>query len=175
MSKVLQKRGSGSLPSSTETNLRDHVKLISTAVEANIFPIRRAKHSVMPFSTYTNLGLRDLVPTKLIVELADITMKRPKGIAKNVLVDFAVLEDMDAYRDKEVGDVIVGKEVCKEIKIPPLLKVSAQDKLQGISHPYKKLKRLYKGVLNLGTEYIKDDKVKEWLTRGHVSVYEMEW
>ncbi|GKA48828.1 retrovirus-related pol polyprotein from transposon TNT 1-94, partial [Tanacetum coccineum] len=32
--KVLQERGSGSLPSSTETNLRDHVKSILTTVEA---------------------------------------------------------------------------------------------------------------------------------------------
>ncbi|GJZ74274.1 hypothetical protein Tco_0638420 [Tanacetum coccineum] len=33
MGKVLQERGSGSLPSSTETNPRDHVKSISTTVE----------------------------------------------------------------------------------------------------------------------------------------------
>ncbi|GJW55640.1 putative reverse transcriptase domain-containing protein [Tanacetum coccineum] len=35
MSKVLQARGFGSLPSSTENNLRDHVKSISTIVEAD--------------------------------------------------------------------------------------------------------------------------------------------
>ncbi|GJT90810.1 hypothetical protein Tco_1079655 [Tanacetum coccineum] len=35
MSKVLQERGFGSLPSSTETNPRDHVKSISTIVEAD--------------------------------------------------------------------------------------------------------------------------------------------
>ncbi|GKA68288.1 hypothetical protein Tco_0768205 [Tanacetum coccineum] len=35
MSKVLQERGFGSLSSSTETNPRDHVKLISNIVEAN--------------------------------------------------------------------------------------------------------------------------------------------
>ncbi|GJW01539.1 hypothetical protein Tco_1556790 [Tanacetum coccineum] len=40
----------------------------------------------MPFSSYTTLGLGDLVPTKLIVELADKIVKHPKGIAKNVLV-----------------------------------------------------------------------------------------
>ncbi|GKA11782.1 ribonuclease H-like domain, reverse transcriptase, RNA-dependent DNA polymerase, partial [Tanacetum coccineum] len=60
-----------------------------------------ASVSVMPFSTYTTLGLGDLVPTKLIVELANRTVKRPKGIAENVLVgidkftfhvDFVVLE-----------------------------------------------------------------------------------
>ncbi|GKE55442.1 hypothetical protein Tco_1494627 [Tanacetum coccineum] len=39
MSKVLQERRSGSLPSSTETNLRDYVKSISTTVETNMFLI----------------------------------------------------------------------------------------------------------------------------------------
>ncbi|GKD06553.1 hypothetical protein Tco_1181527, partial [Tanacetum coccineum] len=41
MSKVLQEIGFGSLPSSTETNLRDHVKSISNTIEADMTPIRR--------------------------------------------------------------------------------------------------------------------------------------
>ncbi|GKB87252.1 mitochondrial proton/calcium exchanger protein-like protein isoform X1 [Tanacetum coccineum] len=119
MSKVLQERGFGSLPSSTETNPRDHVKSISTIVEADSYPIRRmgssqyavstgqnrtlmyetkqmtipfpsrlngASVSVMPLSTYLNLGLGELAHTKLTVELADRTVKYPKGIAENVLV-----------------------------------------------------------------------------------------
>ncbi|GJT97339.1 ribonuclease H-like domain, reverse transcriptase, RNA-dependent DNA polymerase [Tanacetum coccineum] len=45
-----------------------------------------ASVSFMPFSTYTKLGLGELAPTKLIVELDDRTVKRPKVIAKNVLV-----------------------------------------------------------------------------------------
>ncbi|GKD30045.1 hypothetical protein Tco_1240823 [Tanacetum coccineum] len=40
MSKDLQERGFGSLPSSTETNPRDHVKLISTIVEVDTSLIR---------------------------------------------------------------------------------------------------------------------------------------
>ncbi|GJT14001.1 homeodomain-like protein [Tanacetum coccineum] len=40
----------------------------------------------MPLSTYLNLGIGELTHTKLIVELADRTVKYPKGIAKNVLV-----------------------------------------------------------------------------------------
>ncbi|GJZ66271.1 DUF4219 domain-containing protein [Tanacetum coccineum] len=40
----------------------------------------------MPFSTYTNLGLGILSHTRLTIELADRTMKQPRGIAKNVLV-----------------------------------------------------------------------------------------
>ncbi|GJT43780.1 putative reverse transcriptase domain-containing protein [Tanacetum coccineum] len=325
-----------------------------------------ASVSVMPYSTYLTLGLGDLVPTKLIVELADRTIKYPKGIAKNVLIridkftfpvdfvflhmpddiktplilgrpflstarakmtshdpnyedflelndlnvplelrhdqviylgptieegevidapikeiakardydngvndypsfcdhdrkihingrynlsfynsimndtivykgknvvgafmnvpifvgtfyvvsDFAVMENMDAYRDIEMGDVILGKEFCNKIrvnakwfdgmitifngndevtyqmershprfkhltneqcnKIKPVMKVSVRNELGGISYPYQKLKRFYKGVLNLGSEYLKDNEFEERLTRGHVSMHEME-
>ncbi|GKC25485.1 hypothetical protein Tco_1027635 [Tanacetum coccineum] len=45
-----------------------------------------ASVSVMPLSTYLNLGLGELAHTKLTVELADRTVKYPKGIDKNVLV-----------------------------------------------------------------------------------------
>ncbi|GJX02398.1 mitochondrial proton/calcium exchanger protein-like protein isoform X1 [Tanacetum coccineum] len=101
MSKVLQERGFGSLPSSTETNPRDHVKSISTIIEADSYSIRHMGSSqyavstgqnrtqivsVMPLSTYLNLGLGELAHTKLTVELADRTVKSPKGIAENVLV-----------------------------------------------------------------------------------------
>ncbi|GKA55364.1 DNA-directed DNA polymerase, partial [Tanacetum coccineum] len=411
MSKVLQERGSKSLPNSTETNPRDHVNSISTTVETDTPSIRhigstryaisaqkntlanlRASVSVMPLSTYLNLGLGELAHTKLTVELADRTMKHPKGIAKNVLVrigkfvfpiDFIILdmhkdvnvplilgrpflstahakvdvfkrkitlrvgdekiifktikpasnlikrvymlslrermeldlearligetlilnrsldplyrdyielndlnvplelrrdqvndlmptieegevvdkpmikevktrnddkkvskifrypsgydedekiridyaynlkfscmivvEDMDPYLDGGMGDVVVGEPFCKAScvearrfdgivtirdgndsvtyqtvrsnprfkhltnekcnKIPPLLKVSEQDKINGISHSYQKLKGFYKGVLNLGPEFIRDAKVEEWLTRGHISMHEME-
>ncbi|GJU13591.1 hypothetical protein Tco_1135987 [Tanacetum coccineum] len=40
----------------------------------------------MPLSTYLNLGLGELTHTKLTVELADRTVKYPKGIAENMLV-----------------------------------------------------------------------------------------
>ncbi|GKF97005.1 hypothetical protein Tco_0292826, partial [Tanacetum coccineum] len=86
MSKVLQERGFGSLSSSNETNPRDHVKSISTIVEADSYPIRRASVSVMPLSTYLNFGLGELAHTKLTVKLADWTVKYPKGIAENMIV-----------------------------------------------------------------------------------------
>nr|GEV83307.1 hypothetical protein [Tanacetum cinerariifolium] len=44
-----------------------------------------ASVSVMPLSTYLNLGLGELAHTKLTVELADRTVKYPKGIVENVL------------------------------------------------------------------------------------------
>ncbi|GJW61756.1 ribonuclease H-like domain-containing protein [Tanacetum coccineum] len=45
-----------------------------------------ASMSVMPFSTYTNLGLGILSHTRLTIELVDRTIKQPRGIAENMLV-----------------------------------------------------------------------------------------
>nr|GEZ85876.1 hypothetical protein [Tanacetum cinerariifolium] len=45
-----------------------------------------ASVSVMPLSTYLNLGLGELVHTKWTVKLEDRTVEHAKGIAKNVLV-----------------------------------------------------------------------------------------
>ncbi|GJZ51273.1 homeodomain-like protein [Tanacetum coccineum] len=132
----------------------------------------------------------------------------------SVVTDFAFLENMDAYRDEGMGDVIFGEPFLREIgikarrfegmitiyngnesvtyqmvrshprfkhhtneqcnKIPPLRKINDEDKKNGISHPYQKLKGFYKGVLNLGPDYIRDAKTEEWLTHGHISVHEME-
>ncbi|GJZ93567.1 hypothetical protein Tco_0665632 [Tanacetum coccineum] len=132
----------------------------------------------------------------------------------SVMSDFSVLEDIDAYRNERMGDVIFGEPFLREVgiktkrfegmitiyngddevtyqmvrshprfkrhtneqcnKIPPLLKVSEKDEKNGISHAYQKLKGFYKGVLNLGPDYIQDAKTKEWLARGHISVHDME-
>ncbi|GKE11197.1 putative reverse transcriptase domain-containing protein, partial [Tanacetum coccineum] len=57
MSNVLQERGFGSLPSSTEANLRDQVKSISTTIEDDSYPIRRIRSSQYTVSTGQNLTL----------------------------------------------------------------------------------------------------------------------
>ncbi|GJW72214.1 reverse transcriptase domain-containing protein [Tanacetum coccineum] len=83
------------------------------------------------------------------------------------IVSDNVLENMDAYRDEGMGDVIVGESFFREV-------VSEKDEKNGISHAYQKLKGFYKGVLNQGPEYIRNAKTEEWLTRGHISVHEIE-
>nr|GEX11949.1 hypothetical protein [Tanacetum cinerariifolium] len=62
-----------------------------------------ANISVMPLSTYLNLGLGELAHTKLTVELADRTVKYPKGIVENVLVGidkFVFLVEIDVFKRK---------------------------------------------------------------------------
>ncbi|GKD55673.1 hypothetical protein Tco_1289060 [Tanacetum coccineum] len=119
----------------------------------------------------------------------------------SIMIHFVVLENMDAYRDNRMGDVIVGEPFLREVgikakrfegiitfykgddevtyqmvrshprfknyineqcnKIPPLLNVSEKDEKNGISHAYQKLKGFYKGVLNLGPDYIRNAKTEE--------------
>ncbi|GJV28707.1 hypothetical protein Tco_1385155 [Tanacetum coccineum] len=97
----------------------------------------------------------------------------------SILIDFAVLEDMDAYHEEGMGDGFFGKPFLREVginarrfegiiiiyngneevtyqmvwshmrfkhhtneqcnKIPPLLKVGEEDKMNLISHSYQKL------------------------------------
>nr|GEV40299.1 retrovirus-related Pol polyprotein from transposon TNT 1-94 [Tanacetum cinerariifolium] len=54
MSKVLQKRGFRSLPSSTEANPRDQVKSISTTIKADSCPIHRIRSAQYAVSTGQN-------------------------------------------------------------------------------------------------------------------------
>ncbi|GJT26081.1 reverse transcriptase domain-containing protein, partial [Tanacetum coccineum] len=71
-----------------------------------------ASVSVMPLLTYLNLGLGELAHSKLIVELADMMVKYPKGIVENVLVGigkFVFLVDF----------VIL--DMPKDIKVPLIL------------------------------------------------------
>ncbi|GJZ54820.1 reverse transcriptase domain-containing protein [Tanacetum coccineum] len=240
----------------------------------------------MPLLAYLNLGLGELAHTKLTVEIADRTVKHPKGIAENILVgiskfvfpiDFIILdmpEDVKVplilgrpflstahakidvfkrkitlkarlmgetlilnrsldllYRDyielndlnvpsklrrDQVNDLmptieegeVVDKHVIQEVKtrnddkmvskffgytsgyeedekilvedMDPYLDegmgevVSEHNKMNEILHPYQKLKGFYKGVLNLEPDFIRDAKMEEWLTRGHISEHEME-
>ncbi|GJR31823.1 hypothetical protein Tco_1108055 [Tanacetum coccineum] len=273
MSKVLQERGSRSLPGSTKTNPRDYVKSISTTIETNTtsipriegaryvvldnqnimqtfkpnqstipFPSRltddcyaemnvfnsatygafeegrrmkvpversmnedilpqKEKHpgsftlpcyinnvcfekaladreasvSVMPLTTFTNLGLGGLALTKLTVELADRTIKYPKGVAENVIVGI-IVENMDGYRDQDMGDVIFGETFCKA----SCVEARRFDRLITIHNvewnlaSVLKAQKFLQGGLNLGLEYIRDAKMEEWLTRGHISTHEME-
>ncbi|GKB31586.1 hypothetical protein Tco_0870987 [Tanacetum coccineum] len=106
----------------------------------------------------------------------------------SVMTDFAVLENMDAYRDEGMGDVIFGEPFLREADIKAkrfegmitLYKGDDEVTYQmvrshpRVSHAYQKLKGFYKGVLNLGPDYIRNAKTEEWLTRGHISVHELE-
>ncbi|GJX86642.1 hypothetical protein Tco_0337416 [Tanacetum coccineum] len=84
--------------------------------------IKGACVSVMRYSTFA-IRLEKLAPTKLIIELAERTIKRPKGLVENVLVDpgfgdFLKLNDLnvplelrnnameDLESDDEDGEIV---------------------------------------------------------------------
>ncbi|GJT81093.1 mitochondrial proton/calcium exchanger protein-like protein isoform X1 [Tanacetum coccineum] len=126
-----------------------------------------------PFKLRRNQG-DDLMPT--IMEGA--LMNVPIFVRTfSVVTDFAVLENMDKYRDEGIGNVIFAEPFFREVGINAKRfegmiiiyngndEVSEKDKINGISHAYQKLKGFYKEVLNLGPDFIRVPSIEEWLTR----------
>ncbi|GKF98518.1 hypothetical protein Tco_0297301, partial [Tanacetum coccineum] len=92
ISKVLQERGSRNLPRSIETNLRDHVKSISTTVEADTFLIRSIRPSRYAVSGPQNSKLF-FVPSRTTIpfpsRLYDDCYDKEEGSYE--------MKDLDAY------------------------------------------------------------------------------
>nr|GEV51101.1 hypothetical protein [Tanacetum cinerariifolium] len=61
--------------------------------------------------------------------------------------EYPIVEDMDAYRDQGMGDMIVGKLFCRVICVKA---------------------RRFDGMVTIYNEFIRDAKMEEWLTRGHM-------
>ncbi|GJU26458.1 hypothetical protein Tco_1165079 [Tanacetum coccineum] len=137
MSKVLQERGFGSLPSSTKPNPRDQVKSILTNIETDSHSIRRIGSTQYAVSTGQNNTLlyksRQMTvpfPSRLDNYYCEDEEGnyRPKFIESygashinNAIPqkekDPWILEDMDAYRDEGMGDVIFGEPFLREVGI----------------------------------------------------------
>ncbi|GJV13244.1 hypothetical protein Tco_1354785 [Tanacetum coccineum] len=94
----------------------------------NAFVDLGASVSVMPLSTYLNLGLGELVHIRLTMELADRTVKYPKGIAENILVGIVPLilgrpflstarAKIDVYKRKFSLRVGEEKIIFKSVKL----------------------------------------------------------
>nr|GEW45308.1 hypothetical protein [Tanacetum cinerariifolium] len=173
MSKVLEESGSRNLPSSTEANLRDHARLRREALILN----RSLDHLYGDYIELDDLSKPLELRRNQVDDLKPI-IKEGKLVDEPIIdrVETSV-ENMDAYRDEEMGDIIVGRPYFKEAcikaiqfdgmitiskgndsvtyqmaqpqprfkhltnaqcnKMRPLLKVSTQDELKGISHPSK--------------------------------------
>ncbi|GJW90570.1 hypothetical protein Tco_0168123 [Tanacetum coccineum] len=204
MSKVLQERGFGSLPSSTEANPRDQVKSISTTIKVDPCPIRhigsnqyavstrqnrtlmyKTRQMTIPFLSHLNgyyceekkgsygpqfskahseaSHINNSIPRKEKDPRSEIddyprfefthtnffpllyvnvmskefnnSIIKDKMVYKgnnvigalmnvpifvgtfSVVTDFAFLENMDAYRDEGMGDVIFGEPFLREAGI----------------------------------------------------------
>ncbi|GJU30758.1 homeodomain-like protein [Tanacetum coccineum] len=140
-------------------------------------PIFVGNYSVMAdfvvvenMDSYRNDGMGDIIVRRPFYRDACVKERRFDG-----MITIYNGNDSVTYQMAQSHPRFKHLTITQCYKMRPLLKVSGHDELKGISHPYKKLKGFYKGILNLGPEYIKNKKVEEWLTCGHVSVHEMEW
>ncbi|XP_024030641.1 uncharacterized protein LOC112094306 [Morus notabilis] len=74
--------------------------------------------NLMPYSVYSQLGIREIKPTYVVLQLADRSIKRPRGIVKNVLlqidkfyypVDFLVLDTQSVVNMESSIPIILGR------------------------------------------------------------------
>ncbi|GJY26376.1 hypothetical protein Tco_0401102 [Tanacetum coccineum] len=177
-----------------ELRIDQVVDLMPTIVEGEVVEEFRARNDARMVSKFFGYPSDCNHDKKIRIDYAH-------NLKFSCMIDFAILEDMDTYRNEGMGDVIFGEPFLREVKInakrfegmitiyngnkevtyqmvrshlrfihhtneqcnkiPPLLKVSEEDKMNGISHSYQKLKSFYKGVLNLGPEYVQDAKMEE--------------
>ncbi|GJU32954.1 putative reverse transcriptase domain-containing protein [Tanacetum coccineum] len=119
--------------------------------------------------SYRNEGIGDVIFGEPFLREVGINAKRFEGMITihdgNEEVTYQMVRSHPRFKHHT-------NEQCN--KTPPLLKVSKEDKMNGISHSYQKLKGFYKGVLNLGPNFIRVPSIEEWLTRGHINVHEIE-
>ena len=77
-----------------------------------------ASVNLLPYSVYVDIGLEELEPTNITLQLADHSVKIPKGIVKDVLVqvdkfyfpmDFVVLDTQPVVNQGTKFLVILGR------------------------------------------------------------------
>ncbi|XP_059639796.1 uncharacterized protein LOC132282202 [Cornus florida] len=77
-----------------------------------------ASVNLIPYSVYLQLGLGDLKPTSVVLQLADRSVKHPRGILEDVIikvdkfyfpVDFVVLDTEPVHDPKKHIPVILGR------------------------------------------------------------------
>ncbi|GJW35414.1 hypothetical protein Tco_0058334 [Tanacetum coccineum] len=122
MSKVLQEKGFGSLPSSTEANLRDQNRtLMYEKRQTKILFLGRLN------GYYCNEKKGSYGPqfSEAYSEASHINNSIPRK--EKYLGNFAVLENMDAYRDEGMGDVIFGEPFLVKIGVSTTLLSLATD------------------------------------------------
>ena len=49
------------------------------------------------------------------------------------------------------------------------------DAKKRIEYPYQKMKGFYKGVLELGPEYVRDEVIYNYIVRGHMGINTTKW
>ncbi|GJW29565.1 hypothetical protein Tco_0046440 [Tanacetum coccineum] len=87
--------------------------------------------SVMHLLTYLNLGLGELAHTKLTVELADRTLKYPKGIVENILrkITLRVGEEKIIFKSVKLASSLIKRVYMLSLR--EIMELDLEDRLMG--------------------------------------------
>nr|GFB96999.1 homeodomain-like protein [Tanacetum cinerariifolium] len=108
---------------------------------------------------YLDNGIGDIVVGEPFCKASCVEASRFDGI-------ITICDEDDGVTYQMVRSNLRFKHLTNEQcnKVPPLLKVSDQDNMNEILHPYQKLKGFYKGVLNLEPDLF---EIQRWKNGSH--------
>ncbi|GJS21340.1 hypothetical protein Tco_0449972 [Tanacetum coccineum] len=129
------------------------------------------------FTYITDFVVLEDIGEFIVSDTTDVVMGRPFRAVTQLeydcvkgLISFSRIFDTYIYR---MPRIISRLKNFDWSKVMPILELSQHDLIGGLKYSYEKNKFTYKNCLNLRPEYQVDESMKEWLTRGHVSLHEV--
>uniref|UniRef100_A0A2N9ID69 Reverse transcriptase domain-containing protein n=1 Tax=Fagus sylvatica TaxID=28930 RepID=A0A2N9ID69_FAGSY len=126
-----------------------------------------ASVNLMPYSVYLQLGLGEIKPTMVVLQLADRSVKRPRGVVEDVLVqidkfyypvDFLILDTESVVHANSKIPIILGRPFLATANAL----INCRNGLMKLSFGHMTLEV---NIFNIGKQLVEDDEceVANWV------------
>ena len=126
---------------------------------------------LVEFMVMESLG--EFIDEKLTQVVFGKPFKRLTNLDENLiegLITFSNGDEDFVYQMPRAHPRFKNFSMEKCSRYPPIEMLSENDKRKGLKYTHEKNKRYYRGCLELGDEYKKDEATIRWLTLGYVSI-----
>jgi hypothetical protein len=119
-----------------------------------------ASVNLMPYSVYLQLGLGEIKPTMVVLQLADQSIKRPRGVVEDVLVqidnfyypvDFLILDTESFVHANSKIPIILGRPFLATANAL----INCRNGLMKLSFGHMTLEV---NIFNIGKQLVEDDE-----------------
>jgi hypothetical protein len=126
---------------------------------------------LVEFMVMENLG--EFIDDKLTQVVFGRPFKRLTNLDEKLIEGLITFSDGDeefVYQMPRTHPRFKDFSMDKCSRYPPIEMLSENDKKRGLKYTHEKNKRYYRGCLELGDDYRKDEATIRWLTLGYVSI-----
>jgi len=143
--------------------------IIARAIPLHVF----VGSLVYPVEFMVMESLREFVDSKLTQVVFGRPFKRLTNLDEKLIEGLITFSDGDedfVYQMPRTHPRFKDFSMEKCSRYPPIEMLSENDKKRGLKYTHEKNKRYYRGCLELGDDYKKDEATIRWLTLGYVSI-----